>query len=35
MLIIGRIFGAIGALFRGIMNALRTLIPGGRAGRRR
>lgn len=37
MLFIGRIFSAIGALFRGIMNAIGALIPGGgrRGGRRR
>jgi hypothetical protein len=30
MLFIGRIFSAIGALFRGVMNALSALIPGAR-----
>ena len=30
MLIIGRLFSAIGALFRGVANAIRALIPGGR-----
>jgi hypothetical protein len=35
MLIIGRIFSAIGALFRGVMNALGALIPGGRHHHRR